>query len=53
MAKTPTKSREGDYQKVLEKIEAMLRDIAYGSLTLKIRDNRVYQIHREETELID
>ena len=53
MPETPELNREGDNQKVIERIEAILQEIAYGSLTLKIQNYKVVQIKREQTELID
>ena len=40
-------------QKALERLEAILKDIAYGKVTLKIQNNQVVQIEKQETELIE
>ncbi len=44
---------EGNNNEVLERIGAMLEEIAFGQLTLKIQNYKVVLIEKRETELID
>ena len=53
MTETPILYKEGDNQRAIKRIEAVLQEIAYGSLTLKIQNYKVVQLRTEQTELID
>ena len=45
--------REGNNNEVLERIGAILENIAFGQVTLKIQNHKVILIEKRETELID
>jgi len=45
--------REGNNNEVLERIGAILENIAFGQVTLKIQNHKVVLIEKRETELID